>query len=315
MPALLRAPTRQYRTAVMDSARWDGYRPRQGDIIIATFAKVGTTWTQRIVDMLVFQSAEPRPVIALSPWLDATFFAPVEANLETLEGQTHRRFIKTHLPLDAVPLYDGVSYIHVGRDGRDACMSMHNHDMAFKPEMRARIASNASDERQKMSPPPADPREYYLEWIARNERWRDEPGADMPFFAFENTYWRERRRANVIFLHYNDMKQDLGGEMRRLSRFLGIDTPEPLMDELVRAATFETMKAQGSQIMPGAEVAFEGGAQRFFNKGVNARWKDILTGDDVARYERAAAAALSPACASWVASGRIAAGEPRDLPD
>src|ERR1041385_1389426 len=120
MAKLLRAPTREYHTAIMDSTRWDKFVPRNGDIVIATFPKCGTTWTQRIVDLLIFQTPEPRPVVMNAPWLDATIFGPIEADLAKLEAQTHRRFIKTHLPFDSVPIYEGVKYIHVARDGRDA---------------------------------------------------------------------------------------------------------------------------------------------------------------------------------------------------
>src|SRR5580704_15854531 len=98
MPALLRAPTREYRTSTMDSHRWDGFQPRPDDIVVATYPKCGTTWTQRIVDLLIFQSPEPRTFSQNAPWLDATFFAPIEANLATLEAQTHRRSVKSHMP-------------------------------------------------------------------------------------------------------------------------------------------------------------------------------------------------------------------------
>ena len=105
---LTHAPTRVVRDYNSDSRYWEQYKPRPGDIIIGTAAKVGTTWTQQIVNLLVFQSPEPRHLGRLSPWLDARFFAPLEAILPGLEAQEHRRFIKTHLPMDAFPLYDEV---------------------------------------------------------------------------------------------------------------------------------------------------------------------------------------------------------------
>ena len=135
MPTLLILPSRAVRSRVFDSARWDGYRPRADDIIIATYSKCGTTWMQRIVSMLLFQSAAPRPIWDLSPWPDMRLFGPIEAELAKAEAQTHRRFFKTHLPLDALPLYAGVKIIHVARDGRDAAMSLHNHLANLRPEL------------------------------------------------------------------------------------------------------------------------------------------------------------------------------------
>ena len=44
-----------------------------------------------------------------------------------LEAQTHRRFIKTHTPLDGIPNDPAVTYICVGRDPRDVGLSMDHH--------------------------------------------------------------------------------------------------------------------------------------------------------------------------------------------
>ena len=85
MPELLRAPMRAVVSPVLDSTRWDKFEPRDGDIVVATFAKVGTTWTQRIVDLLVHQSPDVRPVLDIAPWLDSTIFNPIEDDLATLQ--------------------------------------------------------------------------------------------------------------------------------------------------------------------------------------------------------------------------------------
>lgn len=120
MPKLSRGPLREVRSRVYDSARWQGYRPRADDIIIATYAKCGTTWMQRIVSMLVFGTPDARPIWDSSPWPDMRLFGPIEEALAAAEAQAHRRFFKTHLPYDALPIYEGVKFIHVARDGRDA---------------------------------------------------------------------------------------------------------------------------------------------------------------------------------------------------
>ena len=70
MPKLIHGPLRETRTRIFDSARWKDYQPRNDDIVIATYAKCGTTWTQRIVSMLILGTAEARNVWGLSPWPD-----------------------------------------------------------------------------------------------------------------------------------------------------------------------------------------------------------------------------------------------------
>ncbi len=100
--------TRCYQSVVMDSTRWDRFAPRSDDIVITTSYKAGTTWMQAICAALVFQAPEP-PVAQdqLSPWLDA-LFAPIDDVLDLLEGLENRRYVKTHLPLDALRFFDQV---------------------------------------------------------------------------------------------------------------------------------------------------------------------------------------------------------------
>src|SRR5215831_12253311 len=177
MPELLRAPAQVVRTPVADSQRWNRFEPRDGDIVIGTFAKCGTTWTQRIVDLLVFQSPDVRPFGEMSPWLDSTLFNPIEVDLATLKAQSHRRYIKSHLPFDALPVWDSIKYIHVGRDGRDARLSWQNHQQGFTPAIGARIAAQAmalAAERggTLAGPPPQapeNPREFLVQWFQELE--------------------------------------------------------------------------------------------------------------------------------------------------
>jgi aryl sulfotransferase len=218
------------------------------------------------------------------------------------------------MPFDALPVYEGVKYVHVARDGRDACMSFHNHMLGFRPEIRAAIVARAPDvgtqPTERMTETPEDPRAFYLQWIAEAENDGD---AEVSFFDFETTYWRERRLPNLLLVHYGDLKADLAGEMRRISEYLEIETPESLLPELARAASFETMKAQGDEMMPELHIAFDRGADRFINKGTNGRWKDVLTEGDLARYHALVAAKFTPAQAAWTEHGRLIAGDPRGL--
>jgi aryl sulfotransferase len=163
-------------------------------------------------------------------------------------------------------------------------------------------------------PTPEDPREYYLGWIDDVEagEWTR---PNLPFFEYEMTYWRERHRPNLLLVHYNDLKADLAGEMARISDFLEIDTPPAKLAELAEAARFETMKAQGRDLLAKLDDHFDTGAERFINKGTNGRWKDVLTDDDVARYLRLAEARLPPGARAWIEGGRLVAGDPVGSPD
>lgn len=315
MPKLLRGPLVEARSRVFDSTRWAGYRPREGDIVIATYSKCGTTWTQRIVSMLVFGSDEPRPLWEISPWPDARFGPPLESVYELAEAQTHRRFFKSHLPLTALPLYEGVKYLHVARDGRDACMSLHNHLTNFTPEAIAMLDEISladpkfGDRYPRVS---ADAGAFFRDWITGDALDGD---PELSFFAVERSFWAQRRRPDVLLVHYNDLKTDREDEMRRIARFLGIEVPEVLWPRLVEAAGFEAMQRDGDAILALAHALWEGGPSRFLHKGTNGRWRDVVAAEDLARYDQRVAAELAPGLARWLEGGRRVAGDPRAIED
>jgi len=270
-----------------------------------------------------------RPFGDISPWLDSTLFNPVEEDLTTLEAQSHRRYIKSHLPFDALPVWDTVKYIHVGRDGRDARLSWQNHEAGFMPELSAKIGAQAmalaaeQGERPAgpLPRPPEDPREYLLYWFKELEAQLDAPNTPgstrfgFQFFGFETTYWQERYRPNLLFVHYNDLKEDLAGEMQRIADFLDIDVPAGLMPSLVEAARFETMKKDGDALFPKLKKAFDRGADRFINKGRSGRWREYLNQEDIARYQAIVERACEPGLARWLEGGRRIAGDPKSSCD
>ena len=328
MVALLRAPLQEVRTAVLDSRRWARFEPRADDIVIATFPKSGTTWMQRIVDLLVFLSPDVRPVGKISPWLDCTFFESPEDDLGRLRAQTHRRFIKSHLPFDALPLWDSVKYIHVARDGRDARLSWMNHQQGFTPKMRTRIGSLAAAlAKERNEPPggppppiPEDPRAFLLQWfdeldLAIEERNAGVASANLDYFGFEATYWSERKQPNLLLVHYNDLKENLEEEMWRIAGFLQITPPQDIMPALVEAARFETMKKEGNALHPALKTSFDKGAKRFINKGLSGRWRQYLNSNDVSRYQTIASLAATPGLAQWLEGGRRNAGNTLAAPD
>ncbi|HWA90738.1 MAG TPA: sulfotransferase domain-containing protein [Rhizomicrobium sp.] len=312
---LSRAPLRTVKDRVRDSGHWDRYKPRPGDVIVATFPKAGTTWTQRIVSLLIFQSAAPVPIVQTHPWVDCRFQIPIDAMIPMLEAQTHRRAMKSHLPFDALPIHDEVKYIHTARGGLDACFSFHNHFLNFTPQFIGniqRVALEGGGTGSAVPRTPEDPREFFLSWIELHDH-DVVPVADA-LFDLERSYWTERRRGNLLMVHYNDLKADLPGEMRRIAAFLGIETPAALWPELVDAAGFEKMKSDGAALLPGIEMAVRGGHRTFLNKGTNGRWRDVLTKDDVARYRERAAAELSPGLNDWLEHGRKG-GDPKEMKD
>lgn len=305
---LIEAARREYRTWSTDSRRWNAYRPRADDIIIGTYPKCGTTWTQRIVSLLIFQTIEAKPIFEISPWIDQRFAQPLDQVIARIEAQTHRRFLKAHLPLDGLPFYDEVKYIHVGRDGRDVCMSFHNHQAGFVEETIGKLSKAGLDDELVARPYPAilaDPAQFFHRWISEGSGpGRDDGMPNLSFFQFEQIWWEARLRPNVLFVHYNDLKTDLRGEMERIADFLEISVPPGLLDELIDAAGFEAMRRDGETLLARAAGSWRDGSRTFFNKGTNGRWRGVVSEEDLALYDAKVRSMLSPECAQWIAEGR-----------
>lgn len=308
--------SRVYRNHHLDSRRWDRIALRPDDIIISTSYKAGTTWTQRIVSLLIFGSAPlPRTLGQLSPWVDARFIpVPIEDLSADLAGRSHRRFMKSHLPLDALPWDDRVKYIYVGRDGRDVFMSLCNHWGAHTDTAYRLLNSGPEFVGEPFPRCPGDVHALFDNWIHRASfPWEHDGWPYWSHFYHADSFWKFRVCPNIHFLHYADLKADLAGEMRRLAAFLELPVEEDVLPSLVAKAGFEAMKREAAERAE-FDLMFEGGAGRFFFKGTNGRWKGVLTPAELGEYDNVVARALTPSCAAWLERGR-AAGDPKTLAD
>src|SRR5215469_14996280 len=81
-----------------------------------------------------------------------------------------------------------------------------------------------------------------------------------------------------------------------------IDIPAALWPEIVAAAGFEAMKAQGEALLPHQSRSFDDGAARFFHKGTNGRWQGTVLSTDLARYDAEVEMLFTVDLASWVSN-------------
>ena len=291
--------TRDLHNHHMDSTVWNEFKFRDGDIVIATVAKSGTTWTQQIVSQLVFNGSPDVAVAELSPWIDLRI-PPRDVKLPAIEAQTHRRFVKTHLPVDALVYSPKAKYIFIGRDGRDVVWSLYNHHANANDKWFQAI----NDTPGRIGPPVpragANIREYFLPWLEGDGTpfW--------PFFSSVKSWWDIRGLPNLHFVHFENLKRDLPGEIRKLAKFLDIAIDDNRFPKIVEHCSFDWMKKNATKAAPLGGAFWDGGAETFINKGTNGRWRDVLTAADNRRYEAEALAKLGPECARWLATGGMA---------
>ena len=265
-------------------------------VFVGGVNKSGTTWMQQIVGQLLFGGDPTLSVAEISPWVDFRL-PPKEQKLAELESQTHRRFLKTHLPVDALVFSPKAKYIYIGRDGRDVLWSMYNHHINANQLWYELLNDAPGRVGPPIESPPDDIRQYWRDWLDKDGHpfW--------PFWQNVRTWWQLKGLDNTLFVHFNQLKDDMPGQMRRIATFLDIPIEDSRWDDIVEYCTFDWMKAHASQSAPAGGAVWEGGAQVFINKGVNGRWTTVLTSDEVAEYEQRANEELGPECARWLATG------------
>ena len=288
--------TRELHNHHFDSTIWNDFDFRDDDIVISTYAKSGTTWMQQIVAQLLFGPDPDLAVAEMSPWLDLRV-PHKSVKLPEVESQTRRRFLKTHLPVDALVFSPRAKYIYIGRDGRDVVWSMYNHHANANQLWYDALNDTPGRVGPPIEPPPADIRSYWRDWMDRDGHpfW--------PFWENVRTWWAIRELPNVLFVHFAELKADLAGQMRRIAAFLGAEVDEAAWPAILEYCSFAWMKANATKSVPLGGAFWDAGAQTFINRGTNGRWAHTLTSAEVAEYDARARAELGLECAHWLATG------------
>ena len=302
-------PLRRYKSFISDNERWAGFEFRPDDIVISTPPKAGTTWMQALCAMLIFDSVElPARLSTLSPWFDMNLHAPDDMRA-ALAAQQHRRFIKTHTPLDGLPYDERVTYVCVGRDPRDVGMSTVHHMRNTKVEtvVATRAGAVGLDDLTELGAPPppdiaADAAAYFRLWMEEEDsRYMMSTLAGVLHHL--DTFWERRDAPNVALFHYSDLSADLPGQLRRLAAALDIDVDDDRVAAYAAAGSFGEMKARADVLVPNAEEAIWHSNDAFFRSGTAGGWREVLSPDDLARYEERVGALLSPPVARWAHGG------------
>lgn len=250
--------------------RWAGFEHRPGDIVISTRSKCGTTWLQMICALLVLGDPDfPAPLAELSPWLDWDI-EPIEAVRDRLARQEHRRFIKTHAPLDGIPLRSDVTYLVGGRHPLDVAESLYAH-------LHNMDRDRVEDLTGRRGAAPGMPfAEWFQTWM-HPARGPQHELDTLPGLVHHITNAHTLPGdLDVMLVHYDDLTRDLESEMRRIADRLAITVAEEAWPALAMAAQFGTMRSAAASRAPD-HLGVLKDPEAFFRSGSTDRCRATLS--------------------------------------
>jgi hypothetical protein len=246
--------------------------PRPSDVIIASYAKCGTTWLQQMAHSLrTGGDLDFDDISRVVPWIETASDLGIELDAEQ-RGEP--RIFKSHLDHDNVP--SGARYIVSVRDPRDALVSAYRflEGWFFEP---------GSIDIEALG------RSHFIEGRS--------------YYTHLASWWPHRHDPDVLLVAYEHMKDDHEGAVRRVAEFIGAGTDAGRIAVACQESSLASMKTHQDKyddkmmrerselvcdLPPGSATskvrAGEVGAHRqelsdTFVDELDATWRDTMTAD------------------------------------
>ncbi|XP_002412156.4 sulfotransferase ssu-1 [Ixodes scapularis] len=205
------------------------YKPRPGELFVASYMKCGTTWMQTIVYGILNDGTPPQDSIDFmlrSPYIDLL-------GAEAADKMPGPGAIKTHLPFEKVPYSPDAKYICIARNPYDCCVSFYHHML------------NAPFE-----PPQGGDFDAFLDMFIRGEVHYG------CYFRHLLSWYERKNDANVMFVTFEELKRDTRGGVLKVADFIGVEYGEKLrnkpelLESVLRMAGIEAMRKIFDDDMP-----------------------------------------------------------------
>ncbi|XP_073504831.1 sulfotransferase 1C1-like isoform X2 [Phyllobates terribilis] len=236
-------------------------RAEQRDECRAQDGEGWTTWMQEIIDSVMnegeVEKTKRAPTHVRSPFLEICSPPPVPSGIDLLEVTPSPRLVKTHLPYELVPdsfWKEKCKAIYVARNAKDNAVSYYFFDLMNKTQ-----------------PHPGTWDEYVLKFQKGDVAWGS-------WFDHVLGWWKAREKHDILYVFYEDMKEDPKREIRKVMKFLGKELSEEAVEKIYQHTSFSVMKenpmANYSSI-PGNVL--DQSLSPFMRKGEVADWMNHFT--------------------------------------
>ncbi|XP_013931685.1 PREDICTED: sulfotransferase family cytosolic 1B member 1-like isoform X2 [Thamnophis sirtalis] len=244
--------------------QWDpieNFQARPDDLIISTYPKAGTTWMQEIVDLVLnkgdLEKAHRAPTYVWIPFLEICSPPPMPSGVDKLVNAPSPRVIKTHLPFQLVPKSfweNNCKIIYVARNIKDTIVSyFHFHRM------------------NQAMPKPGNWDQFLENFLIGKIAWGS-------WFEHVRGWWEAKEHHPILYLFYEDIKEDPTREIQKIAHFLNFELPDPLLKEIAEHTKFETMKSNPmANYLTLPAFVMNQSLSPFMRKGIVGNWKEHFT--------------------------------------
>ena len=260
--------------------------------------------------MLLLDRGRPRRADGeISPWLDMLIRTDDEV-FGLLDGQSHRRFMKTHTPLDGIPRHPSVTYIAVIRHPLDVALSDADHFRNQARRAARRAPRRRRGPRRRRSPPArgaAGGRRGVPPMVHRQPRARQPvagPHGLEDYCDQARTYWVGPARSRTCTC---STTPTCGLDLR-CERCVARGRPR----RRGRRGTVARVRGGGGHrrdaracrgTEPEAHLGIWTSPERFFRSGGTRDWASLLDASDLERFEERLRT-LAGDAVEWVLRGR-----------
>ncbi|VFV23484.1 sulfotransferase 1c4-like [Lynx pardinus] len=248
---------------------WDqiwNFQAKSDDLLIATYPKAGTTWTQEIVDLIQNEGdvdkSQRAPTYIRFPFIE--WIVPsMRSGLEQAKQMPSPRTLKTHLPIQLLPpsfLEKNCKIIYVARNPKDNMVSYYHFQRM-----------------NKALPAPGTWEEYFESFLAGKVCWGS-------WHDHVKGWWKAKDQHRIVYLFYEDLKKNPKQEIQKLAEFIGKNLDHEVLDKILHHTSFDVMKQNSMANYSSIPTEIMNhSVSPFMRKGTVGDWKNHFT---VAQNER-----------------------------